>query len=259
MFERKHASKIPFIILGALAWLLIFKFSKNELAWELNHPDFFDQKIVESKTYDENLKKFFQSVENNTVDSSFDLIDSVSDAEVREYLKKFYEYYNADKKTRDITFLINNMSIIKSYFVNNGFSEVDSIACSEIIPFYCIKNFEVQRNKPNKLYSICELYLKKTEKNHISQKSAIIICLKVRSFYRMEGLGKTNDYVGDVEKMIDSYKQQFPLELGANPIYKEEAAYLDRFNNLCQSIKNKKLFDKWDRINFNDKIVGLGE
>lgn len=262
MSSKNVYRKSPFVLLGLLAWFFIVKCSKNEFIWDMNNQNLFDEKTISKVSGKTTLPQILQCVENNSPDEIFAVIfdeDSDLPDSIKKYLVKFKEYYEADKKIRDISYLINNMNTIKSYLENQGLNESQAIQFSEVIPFYCIKNFEISRNKPGKMYTICDNYLKNTATNHLTEKSAVIVCLHIRSYYRKEGIGKTNDYVEHVQEMITSYKEKYPSELGPNPMYKDEADYLERFDKLCDNIRNKHVFDKWDRLTFDDKISKLGE
>ena len=255
--------KFPWILLGLLAWFIIFSFGKSEILWDLGSTSIFEQAKAES-TNSNLVTEILKKLENNKIDEAISEINRISSEDfpesVREYLGEFVSYYNSDKKQRDITALMNGMTIIKNYYISEGFTEVDSIGRAEVIPFFCIKNFELSVRKPKELNLICDIYLNNTVKNHVSHKTASIICLKIRSYYKMEGLGKTDDYIKDIQEMITGYQEKFPSELGLeNPTYVEESAYLKRFNGLCENIRNKHVFDKWDRLTFNMKIAGLGE
>lgn len=269
MDSKKKYGKAVYIFIGLIAWLIIFKFCKKDILFDLAPQQslFEEPRTSKIAKKTENLDYVLQCLENEKIYDAFNKINDLPDElpeNVKNYLDEFSNYYADNIKskksgTQNISYLINNMNVIKNYYEKQGFSEPEAIQRSEIIPFCCIKNFELKKNKANKLYEICDTYLNHTATNHISKRSVAIICLKIRSYYRAEGIAKTNDYIENVQQMITSYQQQFPAELGKNPVYKEEAAYLERFKKLCDSIRNKHVFDKWDRFWFNDKIAALGE
>ena len=252
--------KLPFVLIGLLAWGIILKFGINEVVWDSTSvTSLFEEtkKEVSSAKITEILKK----IENGKADEAVSQINMLTETDgteaVRNYLNDFVTYYESDKKQRKITSILNNMSIIKNFYMKEGLDEYSAITRSEVIPFFCIKNFELSVKKPKDLNGICNVYLQNTLTNHLSQYSAVIICLKVRSYYKMEGMGKTDDYISDVQKMIAEYQKYD--EIGRNPKYPEEAAYLNRFLKLCDNIRNKHFFDKFDRLSFNMKISRLGE
>ena len=270
MSSKNGYRKAPFILIGLLAWFFIVKCSKNEFIWDMNNQNLFDVKTISKISGKTTLPQLLQCVENNSPEEIFEIIfDENSDLPdfIKKYLIKFKEYYEPaynDLKSMDITYLINNMNSIKSYLEEQGVSESQAIQFSEVIPYYCIKNFEISRNGKSRkgagrMYTICDNYLKNTATNHLTEKSAVIVCLLIRSYYRKEGIGKTDDYIEHVQEMITSYKEKYPSELGSNPIYKDEADYLERFAKLCDNIRNRHLRDKWDRLTFDDKISKLGE
>ena len=263
--EKKYR-KAPFILIGLAAWFLIVKCSTNEFFWDLSSQNIFDQKTISKAEGKTSLPALMQNIENGEIDDFFAAVSNNSDEypeAVMFYFTKFYDYINSDKKHQDITYLLNNMPVIKNYCLDCNFTEPDAIMYSEYIPFYCIKKYEIKKNKHNsgRMYDICTTYLKNTTTNHISEKSAVIICLQIRSFYRKDGVLKESDYINDVENMITTYQQQYPMELGSIPKYIDEAAYLNRFKNLCSNIIKGlgrfHLGDKWARITFDDKISKL--
>ncbi len=252
--------KLPFVLIGLLAWFIIFKFGKNEVIWDSTPVNSLFEE-TKNEVSSAKITEILKSLENDNADEAVSQINLLTENDgteaVRNYLNDFAAYYKSDKKHRNITSLLNNMSIIKNYYIKEGIDEFSAISRSEVIPFFCIKNFELSVKKPKELNGICNSYLLNTLTNHVSQYSAVIICLKVRSYYKMEGAGKTNDYIEDVQKMITEYQKYD--EIGRNPKFPEEAAYLNRFLKLCDNIRNKHVFDKFDRWTFNMKISKLGE
>ena len=259
-YRKNNYIKFPFIILGIIPLFFIFKCSKNDLLWDFGNQNIFNEKSAEKYDKQSQLPQILRLVENGDISEAVESAkNSDLPTQIKTYFQKFSDYCSAQKKNRDISYIINNMGTVKAYCENIGMGEPEAISYSEVIPFYCIRKFEVSENKHSKLYEICNTYLNNAATNHLSERSAVIVCLTVRSYYRAEGVAKTDNYIEDIEEKITSYQQKFPSELGSNPTYKDEADYLNRFKDLCKSIRNQHVFDKWDRFWFNDKITKLGE
>lgn len=260
----KHTRKLPFIIIGLVAWVFIISFGRKEFSWELKSSDSLFAEKVNNPNKKDPVSDILIKIKDNKIEealSSILLLESDNNSEpVKEYFNDFRSYYNADQKQKNVLPLINNMVVIKRYYQQQGFNETESISRAEIIPFFCIKKFELSK-KPNVLNTICDNYLSNTESNHISEQTAVIICLKIRTLYKKEGIGKTNDYIKDIEEKITAYQNRYQTELGSktNSTYSEEAEYLNRFKKLCENIRNKHVFDKYDRLVFDMSISKLGE
>ena len=254
---KNNYIKYPFIIIGLVAWILIVKCSKNELFWDMGSQNIYDEQSLSKSEKKTPFPALWQAMENDDIDIFFEFALSEKNdfpENINDYFQRFYDYCNAEKNTRDITYLLNNMPVIKAYCLDCKLDEPTAIRYSEYIPYYCIKKYELENNKrnPKKMYDICTKYLKSSSStNHISKKSAQIICLQVRSFYKMKSMKKKSGNVQDLQNMITRYQQQFPAELGKTPKneYIEEAAYLERFLKLCENIlagnsgRARRLFD----------------
>lgn len=279
------------IIFGIILYLFIFFLGKKTFfspKVNVNSSKFTDRNVTEvnNDTMLKNSQKkknkandiylmvnIVQEIDNNRIDKVISSIEQIKNDEtidefLKDYLIYFSEYYETNKsysessmwqkkniKPNDIDYLINNIDNMEDFLRKNSLD----LSFAEIIPFYCIRNFEISKFKKNqeKINQICNKYIDYVHKEPLSEKTASIICLEIKSYYKGQKIFKSDDYIKNVQERIVQYQQQY-FDLALDSIeYRRQTDYLKNFYSLCEDIQNKHIKDKLDRMIFNYKIPGL--
>ena len=209
------------------------------------------------------IKNFVENLEDGNEYKAIELVLNIENTELSSDLRSFFnlfsEYYFTKKnKNRNFKPIINNIGTIKSICLTDTNNEYLATQYSEKILFWCMKKFEQNAKNKKCLVQYCNQYIEfiGQTQGYQSAELAAIMCLHVRAYYEEEGISKTNEKIKSVQELITKYQQRYPEIFGETPKddYQENANYLKRFNDLCNSIRNKHFWDKWDRLHFDNKI-----
>ena len=209
---------------------------------------------------EEPVVEIVRSIDNNRIAEAQGLIgkmlfdDSVPKT-VNEYFNEFNAYYavQEDYKRRNLTvpsksdavvdalYFVRNAQVLVSYLESKNIPLHDAYRCAEVVPFYCIRNYEKDRVGQNNLYASYLMYLCEPIE-HLSEYGVKICCMSVWEIYRSEKSKNKQKLVClQITETIKNLKQKYERDLGENGIYKNEVMYLDRVMDFC----NRKRAALW--------------
>lgn len=166
------------------------------------------------------------------------------------------------EKEGRIEYLYNHITDMVEYFDKELKDKKESYKWAEIIPFYCITEYE--RKYGGRVYNACNAYLNhiSDKADSLSEKGAYIACIKIQYLYstinRREKIFFDDGTRLGIQKEIENLRNRYSELNSENGRYGIQADYLNKIYKECQ--KGRNAVPIWRGIRstgFDTKITGL--